>query len=247
MGSPLIRLQEICKTYRAGQIDVPVLRGVSLDVAQGEFLCVMGASGSGKSTLMNIVGCLDSPTRGRYMLADVDVTRLAAENASDALARLRNRQIGFVFQQFNLLARTTALKNVELPLLYAGLGAKERRERAWRALHRVGLESRLAHHPSQLSGGQQQRVAIARALVSNPRLLLADEPTGSLDSETSRAVMKLLSDLWKEGLTIVLVTHEAEMASFAERVVTISDGVISDDRRHGAGGPLLVRDVGAMP
>jgi putative ABC transport system ATP-binding protein len=247
MDSPLVHLQNIVKTYRAGQVDVPVLHGVSLDVAQGEFVCVMGASGSGKSTLMNIVGCLDSPTRGRYLLSGVDVTRLAAKNDSDALARLRNRCIGFVFQQFNLLARTTALGNVELPLVYAGVPAWERRDRAQRALHRVGLASRLLHQPSQLSGGQQQRVAIARALVTNPRLLLADEPTGSLDSETSRAIMHLLSDLWREGLTIVLVTHEAEMASFAERVVTIADGLIADDRRHVAGGPLLVHNMEAAP
>ncbi|MEP6651999.1 MAG: ABC transporter ATP-binding protein [Myxococcales bacterium] len=237
---PLIRLEGIDKTYRAGEVEVPVLRSVSFDIAAGEFVAIMGASGSGKSTLMNIVGCLDKPSSGRYLLSNVDVTTLH----SGALARLRNRHIGFIFQQFNLLSRTTAVGNVELPLVYAGVARQERRQRAIQALARVGLESRLMHHPSQLSGGQQQRVAIARALVAGPTLLLADEPTGSLDSTTSRAVMELLTELWREGLTIVLVTHEAEMAMYAERIVVLADGVISSDRRRSLVGPTLLREYG---
>ena len=242
MPSPLIRLENVTKTYRIGEMDVPVLRGISLDIAQGEFVAVMGPSGSGKSTLMNILGCLDMPTGGRYSLRGIDVTGLAVKGASDALARIRNQNIGFVFQQFNLLSRTNALGNVELPLIYAGIGARDRRERAAHALRRVGLESRFTHRPAQLSGGQQQRVAIARALVCNPSLLLADEPTGSLDSITSRAVMTLLTDLWRGGLTIVLVTHEADMAAFAQRVLTITDGILSSDRRPGSPGPVLIRE-----
>ena len=242
MNPGVVVLDSVTKTYRMGELKVPVLKGISLSVAEGEFVAVMGTSGSGKSTLMNILGCLDVPTTGRYLLAGVDVTDLDAR----ALARTRNTSIGFVFQQFNLLARTTAVENVELPLLYAGVPAKERRRRAEEALERVGLTDRLEHHPHQLSGGQQQRVAIARALVGRPRLLFADEPTGNLDSENSVAIITMLRELELEGLTIVLVTHEAEIAGYAARIITLRDGVVASDRRdraravgelHGGGKP----------
>jgi putative ABC transport system ATP-binding protein len=236
MPTPIIRTRELTKDYRLsaegeknGASDatlVRALRGVSLDVAEGEFVAVMGPSGSGKSTFMNIVGCLDRPTSGHYELAGEAVERLDA----DALAGIRNRRIGFVFQQFNLLARTSALDNVELPLLYAGIEKPERDQRARRRLEQVGLGDRLDHLPNQLSGGQQQRVAIARALVGNPRLILADEPTGALDSRTSVEVMALLQSLNAEGITIVLVTHEPDVASFAGRLIHFRDGqVISDE------------------
>jgi putative ABC transport system ATP-binding protein len=209
-----------------GDVDVHALAGVSLAIADGEFVAVMGASGSGKSTLMNILGCLDRPTRGRYLLGGEEVSQLAP----DALAEVRNRTIGFVFQSFNLLARTSALENVELPLVYAGARPAERRERAVEALERVGLGERLDHHPSQLSGGQQQRVAIARALVNRPRLILADEPTGNLDSRSSVEMMALLQELGDDGMTVVLVTHEADIAAYARRVIVVRDGRIEDDR-----------------
>jgi putative ABC transport system ATP-binding protein len=224
----LIRLEDVTKRYAMGSVEVHALRGVSLSVAPGEFTAVMGASGSGKSTLMNIVGCLDRPTSGRYLLGGDEVSRLS----SDALAEIRNRTIGFVFQNFSLLSRTTALENVELPLLYAGLRTAERHARAAEALARVGLAERLDHRPNQMSGGQQQRVAIARAIVQRPRLILADEPTGNLDSRTSVEVMALFQELGRTGITILLVTHEPDIAEYASRVVVMRDGrVISDERR----------------
>ncbi len=225
---PLIRLEGIEKTYRMGDVEVKALRGVSLDVAEGEFVAVMGSSGSGKSTLMNILGCLDKPTAGRYVLAGDDVAR----KDRDELADIRSRTLGFVFQSFNLLARTSALENVELPLVYANVGTRERRRRAQAALERVGLGARLDHHPAQLSGGQQQRVAIARALVGNPRLILADEPTGNLDSQTSIEVMALFQELSASGITIALVTHEPDIAQHAARVIVVRDGVVRSDERQ---------------
>jgi len=224
----LIRLEDVTKRYAMGSVEVHALRGVSLSVAPGEFTAVMGASGSGKSTLMNILGCLDRPTTGRYLLEGNDVSRLS----SDALAEIRNRTMGFVFQNFNLLSRTSALENVELPLLYGGLRSAERHARAAEALARVGLADRLDHHPNQMSGGQQQRVAIARALVQRPRVILADEPTGNLDSRTSVEVMAIFQELGRTGITILLVTHELDIAEYASRVVVMRDGrVLSDERR----------------
>lgn len=224
----LIELRGIEKRYRMGDVTVPALRGVDLDLEEGEFVAIMGASGSGKSTLMNILGCLDRPTRGSYHLAGNEVSTLDR----DRLATIRNRLLGFVFQNFNLLARTSALENVELPLLYANVPAAQRVERARTALERVGLGQRIDHHPSQLSGGQQQRVAIARALVTDPRVVLADEPTGNLDSATSIEVMRLLQALGRGGITVVLVTHEPDIAEYAARVITMRDGqVLSDERR----------------
>jgi putative ABC transport system ATP-binding protein len=228
MAAPIIELDGITKTYRMGEVDVRALRGVSLAVAEGEFVAIMGASGSGKSTLMNVIGCLDRPTTGSYRLAGEEVARLDR----DALASVRNRTLGFVFQSFNLLQRTSALENVELPLVYSGMPGKERHARAREALERVGLGDRVHHHPNQLSGGQQQRVAIARAIVTRPHILLADEPTGALDSSTSVEVMALLQELGREGLTVVLVTHEHDVAEFASRLVVLRDGLVrSDDRQ----------------
>jgi putative ABC transport system ATP-binding protein len=213
------------KVYRTGDVPVAALRGVSLRLDAGGFAAIMGASGSGKSSFMNVVGCLDRPTAGAYLLDGVDVSRLSR----DALARARGRSIGFVFQGFNLLARTSALENVELPMVYQSVPARERRRRAAEALERVGLGSRLDHTPSQLSGGQQQRVAIARALVNRPRLLLADEPTGALDSATSVEIMSIFQKLNDEGLTVLLVTHELDVAEHARRIVTFKDGLIQSD------------------
>jgi putative ABC transport system ATP-binding protein len=227
-NSHLLRLDDVTKVYRMGTVDVPALRGVSLAVEEGEFVAIMGASGSGKSTLMNIIGCLDHPTSGRYTLAGEDVSALDR----DALAERRNRILGFVFQNFNLLARTSALENVELPLVYAGLHTRERHDLARAALDRVGLGDRAHHHPNQLSGGQQQRVAIARALVNNPRVILADEPTGNLDSATSVDVMALFQRLRDSGMTIVLVTHEPDIARYAARVVVMRDGEVQSDHRQ---------------
>ncbi len=225
---PLIVLRDVSKVYAAGQT-VHALRGVNLEIAAGEFVAIMGASGSGKSTLMNILGCLDTPTSGSYLLDGVPVQ----DRDADALAALRNRRMGFVFQQFNLMPRTSALENVELPLLYAGVRQPERSRRALAALQRVGLADRSSHSPSQLSGGQQQRVAIARALVNEPALILADEPTGALDSETSAEVMQLLDALNRQGITVILVTHEADMAAWARRRLLFKDGrLVADDNNR---------------
>ena len=227
-GWSLLQLENVTKVYRMGDVEVHALRGVSFTVAEGEFVAIMGASGSGKSTLMNIVGCLDRPTSGRYLLAGEDVSDLDR----NALAEKRNRTLGFVFQNFNLLSRTSAIENVELPLLYAGAHTRERHERAHAALERVGLAERIHHHPNQMSGGQQQRVAIARALVSSPKVILADEPTGNLDSVTSVEVMALFQELRDSGITVVLVTHEPDIARYAGRVVVVKDGKLQSDRRQ---------------
>jgi len=224
--SPLIRIADVAKTYHMGDVEVAALRGVSVDIAAGAFVAIMGPSGSGKSTLLNILGCFDRPSSGRYLLDGDEISSLDA----NALAETRNRTLGFVFQSFNLLARTTALENVELPLVYAGMPPRARRARAIAALERVGLGDRLRHHPSQLSGGQQQRVAIARALVNQPRVVLADEPTGNLDSRASAEMMALLAALSDEGITIVLVTHDAEIAAHARRVIVVRDGMVQEDR-----------------
>jgi len=223
----LVRLTEVHKVYRTGEMEVPAVRGLSLEIKRGEFVALMGASGSGKSTLMNILGCLDRPTSGRYVLADADVSALDR----DQLADIRNRKIGFVFQSFNLLPRTSARENVELPLLYGEhrLTNAQLRERADRVLASVGLAGREDHHPSQLSGGQQQRVAIARAPVNNPEVVLADEPTGNLDSRTSVEIMGIFQQLNERGITIIMVTHEADIASYARRNVVMRDGLILSD------------------
>jgi putative ABC transport system ATP-binding protein len=221
----LIEARELVKTYVMGDQTVHALRGVSLDIAEGEFVAIMGASGSGKSTLMNILGCLDLPTTGEYRLAGESVEAMQA----DQLASIRNRRIGFVFQQFNLLPRTSALENVELPMVYAGIKSAERREKATAALTRVGLAERMGHTPAELSGGQQQRVAIARALVNSPQLILADEPTGALDSQTSEDIMKLLTELNAQGMTVVLVTHEHDVAAWARRRIVFRDGRMVED------------------
>ena len=224
----VIRLEGIHKTYSMGDVEVHALRGVTLDIKEGEFVAIMGASGSGKSTMMNIVGCLDSPTRGSYALDGEDVSKLSKDERAD----IRLRKLGFVFQGFNLLSRTSALENVELPMLYAGVEPAERHRRALEALHAVGLAGREQNHPNQLSGGQQQRVAIARALVNDPKLILADEPTGALDSRTSVEVMDIFQSLNRErGITLVLVTHEADIAAYADRVVVFKDGRIQKDYR----------------
>ena len=222
---PLIEVSQLTKSYTLGDQTVHALAGVSLCIAAGEFVAIMGASGSGKSTLMNILGCLDVPTTGHYALAGEAVEGMTP----DELAGVRNRRIGFVFQQFNLLPRTSALENVELPMIYAGVKAADRHPRAMQALQRVGLGERTGHTPAELSGGQQQRVAIARALVNKPQLILADEPTGALDTTTSEEVMRLLRDLNAQGITIVLVTHEPDIAAWARRKIVVRDGRILED------------------
>lgn len=245
--TPVISVRDLTKTYHVGEHSVHALRSISLDVEPGEFVAVIGPSGSGKSTLMHILGCLDQPTSGQYFLDGKDVSRLS----DDEVSLVRNKQIGFVFQGFNLLTRTSALENVELPLLYgaANLSASERKDRAMAALTSVGLESRADHHTNQLSGGQQQRVAIARALLNSPSILLADEPTGNLDSKTSVEVMEIFQTLQRErGITIVLITHEMDVAQYGSRIIAFKDGNIvsdapNDSRRH-AGGEL--DDLDAM-
>jgi putative ABC transport system ATP-binding protein len=225
---PVIELRNVVKTYQMGEVEVNALRGVSLTVARGDFVAIMGASGSGKSTMMNIVGCLDVPSRGQYRLDGIDVRRLDDR----ALARIRNRKIGFVFQSFNLIARTSALANVELPMAYAGVRQKDRYRRAMAALEAVGLADRAGHYPNELSGGQQQRAAVARAIATNPALILADEPTGNLDTVSSADVMQVFGRLNAEGRTVVLITHEADIAAYTKRVVHLRDGHITSDVRH---------------
>ncbi len=218
----MISMQDITKTYHLGELDVPVLKSIDLAIEEGEYVAIMGASGSGKSTLMNIIGCLDRPTSGEYILDGRNLTTLD----DDGLAGIRNRYIGFVFQQFNLLPRLTALKNVMLPMIYANVSQSQRLKSATAALEQVGLGDRLTNRPSQLSGGQQQRVAIARALVNHPALVLADEPTGALDSQTSKEIMALLTELNQQGTTIALVTHDASVAAQTKRIIHMQDGVV---------------------
>jgi putative ABC transport system ATP-binding protein len=225
MSDVIIRLEDIQKSYFMGSQAIPVLKGISLDIFKNEYVALMGPSGSGKSTLMNILGCLDSPTGGKYILNNKDVSKMA----DDDLAEVRNTEIGFVFQQFNLLPRLTAAENVALPLIYAGISKKERVERSMEALKKVGLEERSHHKSNELSGGQIQRVAIARALVNNPSLLLADEPTGNLDSKTSVEVMEIFGKIQQAGNTVVLVTHEEDIARYAHRVVRLRDGLVETD------------------
>ncbi len=224
----VIKIDHIVKTYLLGEVEVHALRGVSISVSRGEFVAIMGASGSGKSTFMNILGCLDKPTKGAYVLEDIDVSQLSR----DQLAHIRNQKIGFVFQGFNLLSRTSAIENVELPLLYSSVSTAERHQRAVRALEMVGLAERAHHYPNQLSGGQMQRVAIARALVNDPSIVLADEPTGNLDSRTSVEVMGIFQELNDKGITIILVTHEPDIAQFAKRHIVFRDGKIRSDRMN---------------
>ena len=223
----MITLEGITKVYLAGEVEVAALKGISLHIPEGEFVTIMGPSGSGKSTVMNLIGCLDQPSSGRYILDGYDVSALT----DDQLAWIRNRKIGFVFQSYNLIPRASAVHNVEMPLIYAG-DNQQRRERAMAALESVGLLQRASHLPNELSGGQQQRVAVARALVTDPAILLADEPTGNLDSESSLEIMKLLRELNQHGRTIVLITHEPDIAAFAQRVVRLRDGVIVSDERQ---------------
>ena len=226
----LLRLKDVYKTYHLGEIDLPVLKGISLSIERGELVALMGVSGSGKRTLMNILGCLDQPTSGNYLLDGVGVAALGRKQ----LAILRNKKLGFVFQSFNLLARTTALENVELPMFYSHplIPLRTRRERALQALEKVGLGDRVGHHPSQLSGGQQQRIAVARALVNQPELVLADEPTGNLDTRTSIEIMGLFQELNDSGITIVMVTHELDIAAYCKRIVVMRDGQIIGDQRN---------------
>jgi putative ABC transport system ATP-binding protein len=225
MTDLVIQIRDLARSYAMGAETVHALRGVSLEIRRNEYVAIMGPSGSGKSTLMNLIGCLDTPTTGEYWLNGQEVSRMR----DDALARVRNREIGFVFQTFNLLPRASALQNVELPLVYGGVGARERRRRAESALHRVGLGERMGHRPNELSGGQRQRVAIARALVNEPAILLADEPTGNLDSTTSEEIMRVFESLHAQGQTVIMVTHEADIAAHAARVVVLRDGRVASD------------------
>jgi putative ABC transport system ATP-binding protein len=230
VSPPVIDVRDVARVYEVGDIQVHALRGVSLTIERGEYVAIMGSSGSGKSTLMNVLGCLDEPTSGHYLLDGTDVRDLDADDQSD----LRNRKIGFVFQSFNLVPRTSAVANVALPLAYAGLDRRERRRRAEAALTAVGMADRLDHLPSELSGGQQQRVAVARAVVTNPALILADEPTGNLDSHSTEDVLALFAELHDGGRTIVLITHEDQVAAQAERIVRLDDGLIVSDERQAA-------------
>ena len=239
----IVALRGVGKTYRLGSVAVHALREVSLAVREGDLVAIMGASGSGKSTLMNIMGCLDPPDRGRYLFEGTDVGRLA----DSQLASVRNHRIGFVFQGFNLISRTRALENVELPLVYGGVARRERRRRAIEALEQVGLGDRLHHQPTELSGGEQQRVAIARALVTNPTMLLADEPTGALDSHTTESVLRLFCEINAQGRTVIIITHEAHVAAHAKRIVHLRDGMVVGDERRAALSdppPGLETDVG---
>jgi putative ABC transport system ATP-binding protein len=233
----LIQIEHLIKVYQLGEVDVHALRGVSVSVSKGEFVAILGASGSGKSTFMNILGCLDKPTRGTYVLEGIDVGKLSR----DELAAIRNKKIGFVFQGFNLLSRTSALENVELPLFYGPTSKKVRKAKAIEAIERVGLGDRIHHYPNQLSGGQQQRVAIARALVNDPSIILADEPTGNLDSRTSVEVMDIFQDLNTHGITVILVTHEPDIAQFAKRHIVFRDGKIKTDKINSS--PKVASDV----
>jgi putative ABC transport system ATP-binding protein len=226
MASSILQLENIQKSYFLGKQALPVLKGITLDIFKNEYVALMGPSGSGKSTLMNILGCLDSPTSGKYILNGKDVSRMA----DDDLAEVRNKDIGFVFQQFNLLPRLTAEENVALPLIYSGVSKKERKERAEAVLRKVKLDDRMHHKPNELSGGQCQRVAIARALINNPAIILADEPTGNLDSKTSYEIMDILGKIHSDGNTVILVTHEEDISNFAHRVIRLKDGIIETDR-----------------
>jgi putative ABC transport system ATP-binding protein len=225
----MIELTAITKSYKVGVETLDVLKDINLTIYNGEFVAIMGPSGSGKSTLMNVIGCLDNPTSGTYLLSNEDISTYKDEE----LSKVRNLSIGFVFQQFQLLPRLTALKNVELPMIYAGLGKKEREERARLALEKVGLGDRMNHLPNELSGGQKQRVAIARSIVNEPKIILADEPTGALDSKTSVSIMEQFTELNKEDTTVILVTHEQEVANYAERIITVRDGTILSDEERG--------------
>jgi putative ABC transport system ATP-binding protein len=238
----MIEMHDITKSYAMGATTVHALRGVDLRIEQGEYVAIMGPSGSGKSTLMNLIGCLDAPTAGRYVLSDLDVSQMT----DDQQAHVRNRRIGFVFQQFNLLPRTAALNQVALPLMYAGVDRRERTRRAEEALRAVGLGDRMHHRPDELSGGQQQRVAVARALVTSPDIILADEPTGNLDTASGDELMALFDDLHRRGITIIMVTHDPEVAARAERIIMIRDGLIENDRRNGRNGRTRSPDANPL-